>query len=101
MRRRLLSNNSMGISPIDAPNGIYIYSTDGYLYNPNDWTSGETNAVGVALITDKCRFVIAPDTEHTIQWGGYGTSINGILTTTDSAIAKTDYNGQYNTTKIV
>ena len=37
----------------------------------------------------------------TKTWGGYGTTISGITTTSNTATAKTDYAGESNTTKII
>lgn len=87
--------------PATAPTGIYILSTDGKLYDPDKWTTGATNAVGVALITDKCRFVIAPDDANKIKWGGYGTLIAGITTVTNVTEAREDFAGLSNTAIIV
>lgn len=37
----------------------------------------------------------------TCEWGGYGTEVSSIVTTTDSSTAKTDYDGDLNTTAIL
>ena len=36
-----------------------------------------------------------------MQWGGYGTAISGIVTSTDHVTAKKDYAGELNTDKII
>lgn len=88
--------------PNDAPVGVYILSTDGYVYNRSSWqTSNNAKAVGVAVKTSACSFVIAPDEVQSIQWGGYGTTISRCTTTTNESTAKTDYNGKANTDAIV
>ena len=46
--------------------------------------------------------MIAPtDDSARKQWGGYGATISGIVTTTNSITAKTDYAGETNTDKII
>ena len=89
-------------TPNNAPVGVYILSTDGYVYNRSSWqTSNNAKAVGVAVKTSACSFVIAPDEVQSIHWGGYGTTISGCTTTTNESTAKTDYNGKTNTDAIV
>ena len=40
-------------------NGIYIASNDGSLVEPDSWnTSNNSKAVGVAVVSDKCSFII-------------------------------------------
>lgn len=83
--------------------GIFILDTDGNLVKRTDWnTSNNSKAVGVAVLSDNCKFVISPtENSSNIQWGGYGTTISSIVTTTDTATAKTDYLGSGNTDKII
>lgn len=85
-------------------NGVYIYDIDGNFTLPNDWiTADNSKAVGVAILTDDCRFVVAKEDISTsgIRWGGYGTDVPGVLTTTDSSVAATDFDGVNNTSKII
>lgn len=89
-------------TPNNAPVGIYILSTDGYVYERSSWqTANNSKAVGVAVKTSACSFVIAPDEVQSIQWGGYGTTISGCTTTTNTSTAQIDYNGKANTDAIV
>ena len=87
---------------VDATNGIYIQATDGLLYTEADW-DGTKTPNGIAVITDNCRFVMALTDAHTsyCQWGGYGTEVSSIVTTTDESTAMTDYDGDLNTTAIL
>ena len=85
-----------------ATTGVYILDTDGNLTTAANWnTANNSKAVGVFVGTDNCKFVIAPDSGGTLTWGGYGTTISGIVTTTDSSTAKKDYAGSSNTDKII
>ena len=86
-----------------APTGVYILDTDGNFTTAANWnTANNSKAVGVFVGTDNCKFVIAPeDSGDTLTWGGYGTTISGIVTTTDSSTAKKDYAGSSNTDKII
>lgn len=88
--------------PSNAPVGVYILSTDGFAYKRSAWnTANNSKAVGVGVKTSKCSFVIAPVEQTSIQWGGYGTLINGCTTTTSESTAKTDYKGKQNTDAII
>lgn len=82
--------------------GIYIQDTDGYFHTEAEWDSTYTPN-GVAVITSKCRFVIALENAHssTCMWGGYGKSVSGIVTTSSEITAAKDYTGESNTTTII
>ena len=86
-------------------NGIYICDNTGALTTVESWnTSNNSSAIGVAVISDNCAFVIEKTMSYstsTIQWGGKGITISGIVTTSPTNIAKTDYAGESNTTKII
>jgi hypothetical protein len=85
-----------------APNGVYILSTDKFVYKRSVWdTANNSKAVGVAVKTATCSFVIAPVEQTAIQWGGYGTLISGCTTAPDLATAKKDYKGEQNTDAII
>ena len=86
-----------------TPTGIYILDTDGALTTAANWnTANNSKAVGVAVLTDNCRFVIAPEmSSSTLSWGGYGTTISDIVTTSNSSIALKDYAGGSNTDQII
>ena len=85
------------------PIGIHIYDTDGNFTKADDWnTANNGKVVGVSVCTENCKFVIAPTGDDTMrQWGGYGTTISGIVTTKDITTAKKDYAGETNTDKII
>lgn len=84
-------------------NGIYICDNTGALTTVESWnTSNNSSAIGVAVISDNCSFVIEKTTSAgRAMWGGRGTTISGITTITDSNTAKTDYAGESNTTGII
>lgn len=83
-------------------NGVWIQSVDGKYYSENDWDGSKTPN-GVAVVSSNCEFVMALEDAHsyTCQWGGYGSEVSGITTTTDVSIAKTDYDGEAQTTTIL
>lgn len=85
------------------PFSICIYDTDGNFTKADDWnTDNNEKAVGVSVYTENSAFVIAPTYDRIRKkWGGYGTTISGIVTSTDSVTAKKDYAGELNTDKIV
>lgn len=84
------------------PLGVYIQHVNGNTYTTDEWTEkGFANdaANGVAVVADEAKFVIAKDNVSTsVAWSSNtSTLINGILTSTDSTEAKTDFAGQQNT----
>lgn len=84
-------------------NGVYICDSDGKLTAVGSWdTANNSKAVGVAVISDKCSFIIdKTNSNDSIQWGGYGTDVPGLSNITNNTEAKLDYNGSSNTDKII
>lgn len=92
-----------GIDPATAPNGVYIYSNNGLLYNPDDWdTVNNDLAVGVAVVTYDCRFVITKGEKPEKVWSTAlrGIDVDGLINYDNSSQAVTDFNGENNTTII-
>jgi hypothetical protein len=87
--------------------GVYIQHKDGSLYTESEWTAGgyaNSDANGVALLSETHPgFVIAKQdaSSSTLPWGGYGKTITGIVSSTDSAVALLDFDGIGNTPKII
>ena len=72
------------------------------LYTKEMWkTDWNSEAVGVAMVADNCRFVISKIQGGIMMCGGYLIIINGIVTTSDENTAKKDYAGKDNTDKII
>lgn len=84
-------------------NGVYICDSDGKLTAVGSWnTSNNSKAVGVAVVSDKCSFIIdKTNSNDSIQWGGYGTDVPGLSNITNNTEAKLDYDGNSNTDKII
>lgn len=84
-------------------NGVYIYDNEGKLTATGSWnTSNNSKAVGVAVVSDNCSFVIDKTNSNSgIAWGGYGKDIPNLDNITDSSQAKLDYDGKSNTDKII
>lgn len=96
--------SNKGIDPATAPNGVYIYSNDGLLYNPDDWnTANNDSAVGVAVVTDDCKFAITKDFLAERGWSVslYGIDVSGLTNYSDSSQTITDFNGESNTSIII
>lgn len=95
--------SNKGIDPATAPNGVYVYSNNGLLYNLDDWnTANNDSAVGVAVIDDNCKFVINKGeeggrTRTTWSYVLYGTDVNGLTNYSDTSQAVADFNGENNT----
>ena len=57
-------------------NGTYIYDTDGKFTSVSSWkTSNNSKAVGVAIINDNCKYVIAKNDIGVAE--RFGGTING------------------------
>lgn len=95
--------SNKGIDPATAPNGVYIYSNDGKLYNLDDWdTANNDSAVGVAVVTDDCKFAITKGEKPRRAWSNdlYGTDVSGLTNYTSVDGASSDFNGESNTSII-
>lgn len=89
---------------LEIKRGIFILDTSGNLVRRSDWSaSNNSKAVGVAVLSDNCKFVISPseNTSNTAWIFAYDSTISGIVTTTNAATAKQDYAGNSNTDKIM
>ena len=97
----ILVNDTKSVFYNYVPKGVFIQHIDGSLYSVDEWgTAGYSNdlANGVAVSTDNARFVIAKTSLGTMSWSSNtSTLVDGILTTTDSNVAKTDFVGYENT----
>lgn len=87
------------------PNGVYICDNTGALTAVKSWnTSNNSSAIGVAVISDKCRFVIGKTQNNSgTEWSKklYGEIVSGITTTEEKSTAKTDYDGKSDSYTIV
>ena len=87
--------------------GVFILGTDGRLYSAKEWNQPNSSAVGVAVLTNECKFVIAPiastEINDRLLWSKKGAyyNVSGVTTTTSSSVAKTDYEGVSNSSAIV
>ena len=98
------NTRSVSLSYTYAPLGVWILDTSGNLTAAANWnTANNSNAVGVAVITNNCRFVIAPAYASTgMAWASNtSTQLPSVTTTTSETDAKADYAGQNNTAAIV
>lgn len=85
----------------NAPNGIYILTLDDYLIKREDWPVPGKTPVGVAILSDYCKFAIPQDTKSEFKrWGNQWTPA-GATIATDMAIASKDYKGKSNTDAIL
>lgn len=81
-------------------NGIYAAYADGSMRTAEN---ADTNAIGVAVITDNCKFIIDKTNKKNVAWdSNYGT--NGVIAecfaADNSDTAKTNYTGVSNTDAI-
>lgn len=59
MASKLISEDFLKYRVHNAPYGIYLYATDGYLYDPRIWNpANNSNAVGVGLIGECMQYVL-------------------------------------------
>ncbi len=98
------ATRSVTMTYLEIKRGIFILDTDGNLIRRADWNTGNNSkAVGVAVLSDNCKFVISPteNSSNTTWIFAYDSAISEIVTTTDAATAKQDYAGNSNTDKIM
>ena len=104
-RLQMMLSETGGVPPHLAENGIYVLRINNRLYTSDEWDeSWNEESVGVAVITDECRFVIAKESGNdNLKWSldGVYEDVVGILNTTDKTKAKSDYKGIQNTDKMV
>ena len=84
-------------------NGVYIYDNTGGFTTVGSWnTSNNSSAVGVAVISDNCSFVIGKTQSNEKPWSNtlYETTVSGIVTTAYSSTALTDYAGEANSSVV-
>ena len=105
MIRAMMGRKKQGTAIDGAPNGVYILRTDNRLYTRDEWsTAWNAEAVGVAVISDNCKFVIAPEqNSDRPSWGKGGARdyVYGVTTTTNISTAESDYKGVQNSAAMV
>lgn len=99
------ASRSVTMTYLEIKRGIFILDTDGNLVKRSEWSaSNNSKAVGVAVLSDNCKFVIAPtQNSDRLYWskGGVYDNVSGVTTTTSSSTAKADYKGVSNSAAIV
>lgn len=99
-RRLMLTENKKAEPPIT--NGIYILRTDNKLYTKDEWdTSWNSESVGVAVISNRAKFVVCKKDLANKVWGS-DVLVDGVYASTDILDARrSDYKGKDNTDKIL
>lgn len=90
---------------VAAISGVFIQHIDGTLFTMAQWEEGDYGtsvANGVAVIDSAAKFVIAKEQiSSSMAWSSNTSSlVDGVLATSDSTTAKTDYAGEANTALI-
>lgn len=85
--------------------GVFVQMINGQLIDYDTWMDSTSrdydNVNGIAVLSYKCQFVINIRTANTnVNWGD-GTTVQGIVTTTNLSEAQLDFDGEGNTKKIV
>lgn len=84
--------------------GVYIHDSDGYFLTVSEWNqSSNLGAIGVAVISENCRFGIKlEDAKSTYDcWSSDSVAVGGITTTTSESTAISDYEGYIQTETIL
>lgn len=100
IRAMMGRKKQQGIAIADAPNGVYILRTDNRLYTQEEWDAAwNAEAVGVACLSDNCRFAIHP-TEESLSalWPSY--NLEGVEKFPYEELAN-DFNGVANTDAVI
>ena len=96
-----ITYKSINWSVLSYSNGVYIYDINGKYTLPSEWdTSRNEEAVGVAILTDDCSFVVAKEDIGQKTWGGYGTDTASLTNYSQTEAAK-DFAGVTNTRLII
>lgn len=87
----------------EYPLGVWAYYANGSI---RDYTSADSNAIGVAVVTANCRFVIdklATNGNNRIRYGGNNKDLSniGVVVSSNADTALTDFAGEDNTTKLI
>ena len=98
------ATRAVSMTYLEIKRGVFILDTDGNLVKSTDWnTSNNNKAVGVAVLSDNCKFVIEyTESADSRYWslGGAYSDVPNVTTTTDTTTAKKDYKGEENTNAI-
>ena len=105
------SNRTIKVTPFGTsftigfrtPNvGLYYYSLDANGNGVLD-SSSATNAIGVAVVTSNCAFVIDKrNFSYSKAWGGYNVDLSGIgVPVSNSSNTDKDSTGEKNSAKII
>lgn len=80
--------------------GVWAYYSDG---TARSYADADSNAIGVAVVSADCGFVIDKTDVGSLGFGGYNTDLSsiGVMVTTNETNAKTDFDGNGNTTKLI
>ena len=98
------NTRTVTVAYTEITNGVFIYDNQGNLTPVSSWNAGNNSkALGVAVITEDCEFVISKSLpmKNAIEWGGYGTDISELTNYSNSSSAQNDFNGQSNTNTIL
>lgn len=97
------ASRSITMTYLEIKRGVFILDTSGNMVKRADWnTSNNSKAVGVAVLSDNCKFVISPtENSSNMTWGESGVAVYGVLTNTQASVAKTDFKGSNNTDYII
>ena len=88
--------DSFDINPVHIENGVYAYDeTRGLL----SYENADSNAIGVAVITDDCSFIIGKEDLGRFVFGAYGRVLYA-KTYSYQALANNDFDGVSNTENI-
>lgn len=96
-------SRSVTMTYLEIKRGVFILDTDGNLIKRSEWSSSNNSkAVGVAVLSENCEFVIAPTPKFLSKyWCPSYTYISGVTTTSSQLEAQADYKGIENSAAIV
>lgn len=85
-------------------NGVMIVDRNGRFYTKDEWVASgneSDDADGIGVSDGTHRLLISKTHYESSKGAGYGTTISGIVTTTDEATALADFSGKANTDLMV
>ena len=96
------ASRSVTLTYAEIKRGVFILDTDGNLVSRGSWNTGNNaKAVGVAVLSDNCKFVISKqEAPNYMIWGSTGTP-SGCFMSADQFTALQDFAGKANTDAVL
>lgn len=103
-RIRAIETGGDNTSKPNLANGVYVHSNDGRLFTNTEWNKlgfSNSDADGVAVISDEAAFVICPNELGNMSWSSNTADAIEGVPAIEAEEAASDLNGEQNTRLIL